>query len=240
MWTITLDGVILCDKRILLERELPYTLKSANKHLTHAFLHFVASLQRIFYTLAPISVLYVNIYSSSLRLFKTDLLVSLLSATHGQCLILVLCLSLSWLRVTFVLNTLMALKELFFRPVTWRKYLGLTSLWFCRDIARNKDFRQRYLCLPEVVDKICCLRSTRIRLHNSKWFKQNGLLLNVETGSHELAILSYATVCLHLSVSLNNKKFVVNLVNIKYQFVRKLRVYGVGTLRIWTERAWKC
>ena len=35
--------------------------------------------------------------------------------------------------------------------------------------------------------------------------------------SHELAILSYATVCLHPSVSLNNlmKKFVVNLVNIK-------------------------
>ena len=206
MWTITLVGVILCDKRILLERQLPYTLKSANKQLTHALLHFVASLQRRFYTLAPIPVLYVSIYSSSLRLFKTDLLVSLLSATHGQCLILVLCLPLSWLRVTFVLNTLIALKELFFRPVTWRKYLGLTSLWFCRDIARNTDFRQRYLCLLEVVDKICCLRPTRIRLHNSKWFKQNGLLLNVETGSHELAILSHATVCLHPSVSLNNEK----------------------------------
>ena len=35
---------------------------------------------------------------------------------------------------------------------------------------------------------------------------QNGLLLNVETGSHELVILSYATVCLHPSVSLNNEK----------------------------------
>ena len=58
-WTITLVGVILCDKRILLERELPYTFKSANKQLTHAFLHFVASLQRRFYTLAPISVLYM-------------------------------------------------------------------------------------------------------------------------------------------------------------------------------------
>ena len=75
-----------------------------------------------------------------------------------------------------------------------------------RYIARNTDFRQRYLCLLEVVDKICCLRPTRIRLHNSKWFKQNGLLLNVETDSHELAILSYATVCLHPSVSLNNEK----------------------------------
>ena len=28
----------------------------------------------------------------------------------------------------------------------------------------------------------------------------------METGSHELVILSYATVCLHPSVSLNNKK----------------------------------
>ena len=108
--------------------------------------------------------------------------------------------------ICFKYLALIALKELFFRPVTWQKYLGLTSLWFCRDIARNKDFRQRYLCLPEVVDKICCLRSTPIRLHNSKWFKQNGLLLNVETGSHELAILSYATVCPHPFVSLNNEK----------------------------------
>ena len=30
--------------------------------------------------------------------------------------------------------------------------------------------------------------------------------VNVETGSHELAILSYATVCRHPSVSLNNEK----------------------------------
>ena len=35
---------------------------------------------------------------------------------------------------------------------------------------------------------------------------QNGLLLNVETGSQELVILSYATVRLHSSVSLNNEK----------------------------------
>ena len=62
------------------------------------------------------------------------------------------------------------------------------------------------MCLLEVVDKICCLRPTCIRLHNPKLFKQNGRLLNVETGSHELAILSYATVRLHPSVSLNNGK----------------------------------
>ena len=30
--------------------------------------------------------------------------------------------------------------------------------------------------------------------------------LNLKTGSHELAILSYATVCLHPPVSLNNDK----------------------------------
>ena len=50
---------------------------------------------------------------------------------------------------------------------------------------------------------------TRLAQHASnyitqKLFEQNGRLLNVETGSHELAILSYATVCLHPSVSLNN------------------------------------
>ena len=54
--------------------------------------------------------------------------------------------------------------------------------------------------------RICCLRLTRLKLHDSKQPKQNGLLLNVETGSHELVILSYATVCLHPSVSLNNEK----------------------------------
>ena len=47
---------------------------------------------------------------------------------------------------------------------------------------------------------ICCLRLTRLKLHDS------GLLLNVETGLHEFVILSHATVCLHPSVSLNNEK----------------------------------
>jgi hypothetical protein len=58
-------GVILCDKRILLERGMPYTLKSPNKQLVHTFLHFVVSLQNRFYTLALIFVFDVNIYSSS-------------------------------------------------------------------------------------------------------------------------------------------------------------------------------
>jgi hypothetical protein len=65
IWTIISVGVILCDKRILLERRMPYTLKSPNKQLVHTFLHFVVSLQSRFYTLALIFVFDVNIYSSS-------------------------------------------------------------------------------------------------------------------------------------------------------------------------------
>ena len=52
----------------------------------------------------------MNIYSSSLRLFKIVLVINLLSATHGQYVIFVLSLPLRWLRVTFVLNTLIALR----------------------------------------------------------------------------------------------------------------------------------
>ena len=109
IWTIISVGVILCDKRILLERGLPYTLKSPNKQLMHIFLHFVVSLQSRFYTLALIFVFDVNIYSSSLRLFKIDPVVSVLPATNRQYFILALSLPLRWLRITFVLNTLIAL-----------------------------------------------------------------------------------------------------------------------------------
>jgi hypothetical protein len=95
IWTIISVGVILCHKRILLERGLPYTLKSPNKQLMHTFLHFVVSLQSRFYTLALVFVFDVNIYSSSLRLFKIDPVVSLLPATHWQYFILVLSLLLA-------------------------------------------------------------------------------------------------------------------------------------------------
>jgi hypothetical protein len=118
IWTITTVCVILCDKRILLERGLLYTSKSSNKQLMHTFLHFVVSLQSIFYTLGLIFVFDVNIYSYSLRLFKIDPVVSLLPATIRQYFILALSSPLRWLRVTFVLNILIALKELFLRPVT--------------------------------------------------------------------------------------------------------------------------
>jgi hypothetical protein len=83
----------------------------------HAFLHFVVSLQSIFYTLGPIFIFDMNIYSYILRLFKIDPAVCVLPATNRQYFILALSLQLRWLRVTFVLNTLIAVKELFFRPV---------------------------------------------------------------------------------------------------------------------------
>jgi hypothetical protein len=80
----------------------------------HAFLHFVVSLQSIFYTLGLIFVFDVNIYSYSLRLFKIDPVVNVVPSTNRQYFIL----PLRCLRVTSVLNILIALKELFFRPVT--------------------------------------------------------------------------------------------------------------------------
>ena len=94
------------------------TLKSLNKQLMYTFLNFVVTLQSRFYTLGLIFVFDVTIYSYSLRLFKIDPVVSVLPATNRQYFILALSLPLRWLRVTFVLNTLIALKELFFRPVT--------------------------------------------------------------------------------------------------------------------------
>ena len=60
----------------------------------------------------------MNIYSYSLRLFRIDPVVSVLPATNRQYFILALSLALCWLRVTFVLNTLIGLKELFFRLMT--------------------------------------------------------------------------------------------------------------------------
>ena len=53
--------------------------------------------------------------------------------------------------------------------------------------------KKRFLHLANVVVKICCLRLTSLKLHSPEESKQNGLLLNVETGSQELVILSYAT-----------------------------------------------
>ena len=118
IWTIISVGVILRDKRILLRKGLPYTLKSPNKQLMDTFLYFVVSLQSRFYTFVLFFVFNVYIYSSSLRLFMFDPVVSLQPATHRQYFMLALSLPLRRLRVTVVLNTMIALKELFIRPVT--------------------------------------------------------------------------------------------------------------------------
>ena len=44
------------------------------------------------------------------------------------------------------------------------------------------------------------------KITSIKIIQVKGLLLNVETGSQKLVVLRYAAVCLHPSVSLNNKK----------------------------------
>ena len=104
-------------------------LKSLNKNRTHIFVHFVISLQSRFYSLALISVFYMDIYSSSLiRLFKIDIVVSLLLAIHRRYFILVLSWPLLWLRVTFVLNSLTALKKLFFQASDIAKRLSIKVL----------------------------------------------------------------------------------------------------------------
>jgi hypothetical protein len=110
IWTIISVGVIciLRDKRILLGNGLPYTLKSPNKQLMDTFLYFVVSLQSRFYTFVLLFVFNVYIYSSSLRLFMIDPVVSLQPATHRQNFMLASS-PLRWLRVTVVLNTMIAL-----------------------------------------------------------------------------------------------------------------------------------
>ena len=114
------------------------------------------------------------------------------------------------------------------------KELFLSSeIYLYRD-ARTDGFIKRYRHLAKVVDKFCCITSTRLKLHNSKLFSVfcQSLLSNVETGSQELVIFSYVIVCHHPSMSLNNEKICHKLVKIKWQFVRKLQVYGAGTFRI--------
>ena len=76
----------MCDKRMLLEKGLPYTLKSPNKQLMHTFLHFAVSLQSRFYQFRTVFFFVFNVYnySSSLRLFKIDPVLSLQPATHRQ------------------------------------------------------------------------------------------------------------------------------------------------------------
>ena len=67
----------------------------------HTFLYFVVSLQSIFCTLGLIFVFDVNIYSSSLRLFKINLVVSVLPATNRQYFVLALSLPLASCYICF-------------------------------------------------------------------------------------------------------------------------------------------
>ena len=76
----------MCDKQMLLQIGLPHTLKSSNKQLMHEFPHFVVRLKSRFCTLVLIFIFDVNMYSSRLRLFMTESAISLLPATHGQCI----------------------------------------------------------------------------------------------------------------------------------------------------------
>ena len=56
--------------------------------------------------------------------------------------------------------------------------------------------------------------------------------------SGSLPVIFISLVCPHPSVSLNKDKKCREISEaIKQQFVRKLRVYGVGTLRIWIQHA---
>jgi hypothetical protein len=60
---------------------------------------------------------FINTFiASTVRLFKSYRVVSVLPATHRQYFILVLSLPFHWLRITFFLNTLIVLKELFLSP----------------------------------------------------------------------------------------------------------------------------
>ena len=59
-------------------------IKSPNRQLMHTSPHFVVRLKSRFCTQALIFFFDVNIYSCSLRLFKVDLVISLLPATYRQ------------------------------------------------------------------------------------------------------------------------------------------------------------
>ncbi len=81
----------------------------------HTFLHFVVSLQSIFYTLGLIFVFDVNIYSHSLRLFKIYPVVSLLAATIRQYIILALSLPFTLASRYFCFTYLDRVKRVIFQ-----------------------------------------------------------------------------------------------------------------------------
>ena len=135
----------------------------------HTFLHFVVSLQSRFYTLALVFIFDMNIYSPSFKVILDSSCRK--SSTSNQSTIF-------HFSVVFAVNTLAShyfcskyldrVKLVIFQASDIAKRLSINALVIYRDIARTEDFRRRHLNLLKVVDKICCLRATRIRLHNSK------------------------------------------------------------------------
>ena len=96
-----------------------------NKKLTHTFVHFVISSQSRFYTLTPFSVFYVDIHSSSLRLFKIDVVVS--STSNPSTIfyfsfVLAITLALRYICFKYLDCVFLYIShlsgQLFFRPVT--------------------------------------------------------------------------------------------------------------------------
>ena len=67
------------------------------------------------------------------------------------------------------------MKGIISQPKDIAQRLNINVLVILRDRARTKDFRKNYLYLLTDVDKICCLRSTRITQNDSS---KTGLLLN--------------------------------------------------------------
>ena len=128
IWTIISVGVILRNKRILLGKGLPYTLKSPNKQLMDTFLYFVVRLQSRFYTFVLFFVFNMYIYSSSLRLFMIDPVVSLQPATHRQYFMLALSLPLRWLRVTVVFKYHDCVKRVIYQACDIAKRLSINVL----------------------------------------------------------------------------------------------------------------
>ena len=62
--------------------------------------------------------------------FKIDPVISLLPVTHGQYIILALSLPICWLRVTFVLNILVALRVIYASDIAKRLSINaFVILW---------------------------------------------------------------------------------------------------------------
>jgi hypothetical protein len=112
----------------------------------HTFLHFVVSLQSRFYTLALIFVFDVNIYSSSLRLFKSDPVVSLFTSNPSTIFHFSVVFAVPLASRYFCFKYLDRVKRVISQPRDIAKRLSINVLVILlTDRARNEDFRKLYL-----------------------------------------------------------------------------------------------